>query len=75
MCELGWKCLGVLELSALPSIVMADAERWAAGMPVPCYAIDDETAINVTDGTVEVASEGTGICSPRNAHLGQRAGM
>ena len=28
------------------------------GMPVPCYAIDDETAIKVTDGTVEVVSEG-----------------
>src|SRR5215204_4948461 len=25
MCELGWKSLGVLELTALPSI---DAERW-----------------------------------------------
>ena len=37
---------------------MADAERWAAGMPVPAYAIDDETAIKVVDGTVEVVSEG-----------------
>ena len=37
---------------------MADAEKWAAGMPVPCYAIDDETAIKVTDGNVEVVSEG-----------------
>jgi dipeptidase E len=27
-------------------------------MPVPAYAIDDETAIKVTDGTVEVISEG-----------------
>src|ERR1043165_3008263 len=24
----------------LPENTMADAERWAAGMPVPCYAID-----------------------------------
>jgi dipeptidase E len=37
---------------------MADAERWAAGMRVPGYAIDDETAIKVVDGTVEVVSEG-----------------
>jgi dipeptidase E len=26
--------------------------------PVPAYAIDDETAIKVTDGSVEVVSEG-----------------
>ena len=37
---------------------MADAERWAAGLTVPRYAIDDETAIKVVDGTVEVVSEG-----------------
>ena len=34
------------------------AERWAAGIPSPAYAIDDETAIKVVDGTVEVISEG-----------------
>jgi hypothetical protein len=27
-------------------------------MPVPSYAIDDQTAIKVTDGSVEVVSEG-----------------
>lgn len=37
---------------------MAGAERWAAGMPVQAYAIDDQTAIRVVDGTVEVVSEG-----------------
>lgn len=37
---------------------MADAEKWAAGMSVPGYAIDDETAIKVIDGVVEVVSEG-----------------
>ena len=37
---------------------MADAERWAAGIGGPAYAIDDETAIKVTDGTVDVVSEG-----------------
>ena len=37
---------------------MDDAERWAAGITGSAYAIDDETAIRVTDGTVEVVSEG-----------------
>ena len=37
---------------------MADAEKWAASMPVPGYAIDDQTAIKVVDGAVEVVSEG-----------------
>jgi dipeptidase E len=36
----------------------ADVERWAAGIPVPTYALDDETAVKVTDGNVEVVSEG-----------------
>jgi dipeptidase E len=42
----------------LPDNSMAGAEKWAAGMGVPCYAIDDETAIKVTDGAVDVVSEG-----------------
>lgn len=42
----------------LPSNSMADAERWAATMSVPAYAIDDETAITVVDGAVDVISEG-----------------
>jgi dipeptidase E len=69
----GWKpptggdeTLGIVDFSIFPHLdhedlpenTMADAERWAAGMPVPCYAIDDQTAIKVTDGTVEVVSEG-----------------
>jgi dipeptidase E len=37
---------------------MVDFQRWAAGIQGPAYAIDDETAIRVTDGTVEVVSEG-----------------
>jgi hypothetical protein len=37
---------------------MANAEKGAAGVPVPGYAIDDQTAIKVIDGTVEVVSEG-----------------
>jgi len=37
---------------------MAGAERWAAGFSGPAYVIDDETAIKVTDDTVDVDSEG-----------------
>jgi len=37
---------------------MANAEKWAAGIAGPAYAIDDETAIQFVDGTVEVISEG-----------------
>jgi dipeptidase E len=47
-----------LDHEMLPENTMADAERWAAGIQGPAYAIDDETAIKVTDGTVEVVSEG-----------------
>jgi dipeptidase E len=47
-----------LDHEDLPDNSMADAERWAAGMPVPAYAIDDQTAIKVVDGTVDVVSEG-----------------
>jgi dipeptidase E len=37
---------------------MAHAERWAVGIGGPAYAIDDQTAIKVVDGKVEVVSEG-----------------
>ncbi len=47
-----------LDNEMLPENTMADAERWAAGMPVPAYAMDDQTAIKVVDGAVEVVSEG-----------------
>jgi hypothetical protein len=33
-------------------------KKWAVGMGVPTYAIDDQTAIKVTEGTVEIVSEG-----------------
>ena len=47
-----------LDHPALPENTLADAERWAAGIPGPAYAIDDQTAIQVVDGTVEVISAG-----------------
>ena len=37
---------------------MANAEKWAARIPAPTYAIDDDTAIKVVDGTVDIISEG-----------------
>src|SRR4051794_8617088 len=58
--------LGIVDFSICPHLAqdgmpgnsMAEAERWAAEILGPAYAIDDETAINVVDGTVEVVSEG-----------------
>ncbi len=47
-----------LDHEDLPDNSMAGAEAWAAGMSVPAYAIDDQTAIQVVDGTVDVVSEG-----------------
>jgi dipeptidase E len=37
---------------------LANAEKWAARIPAPTYAIDDQTAIQVVDDAVEVISEG-----------------
>jgi dipeptidase E len=42
----------------LPSNTMANAEKWAATLDCPAYAIDDNTAIRVVDGVVDVVSEG-----------------
>jgi dipeptidase E len=47
-----------LEREDMPDTTLANIEKWAAGISVPAYAIDDETAITVSDGTVEVVSEG-----------------
>ena len=54
----GFSIFPHLDHPDLPDNSMADAERWAAGMSVPAYAIDDQTAIKVIDGEVEVVSEG-----------------
>ena len=37
---------------------LANAEKWAAHIPAPTYAIDDNTAVKVVDGVAEVVSEG-----------------
>ena len=47
-----------LDHEELPDNTLANAERWAAKLAVPGYAIDDETAIKVVDGVIEVISEG-----------------
>jgi dipeptidase E len=60
------RALGVVDFSIFPHLdhekfpenSMASAEKWAASMPGPSYAIDDQTAIKVTEGGVEVVSEG-----------------
>jgi dipeptidase E len=62
----GDRTLGVVDFSIFPHLdnpdlpenTIAVAERWAAGLSNPAYAIDDETAIKVVDGTVEVVSDG-----------------
>jgi len=62
----GDKTLGVVPFSIFPHLenpdlpwnTMATAEKWAADIAGPAYAIDDETAIKVVDGAVEVISEG-----------------
>ncbi|MEU4289307.1 Type 1 glutamine amidotransferase-like domain-containing protein [Kribbella sp. NPDC026596] len=47
-----------LEHEYHPDASLANAERWAARISAPTYAIDDDTAIKVVDGTVDVVSEG-----------------
>jgi dipeptidase E len=58
--------LGLVDFALLPHLdherfpenSLTNAEGWAAAVPVPGYAIDDQTAIKVVDGTIEVVSEG-----------------
>lgn len=60
------RTLGIVDLSIFPHLenpdlpwnTMATAERWTAGMPGAAYAIADQTALKVTNGTVDVVSEG-----------------
>jgi dipeptidase E len=60
------RTLGIVDFSIFPHLdnpdlpwnTMATAEAWATGLSGPKYAVDDETAFKVVDGTVEVVSEG-----------------
>jgi dipeptidase E len=62
----GDEALGVVDFSIFPHLDYPDwpdntldsARQWATKIPGPAYAIDDETAISVVDGTVEIVSEG-----------------
>lgn len=48
-----------------PDASLENAEKWAAKIPRPTYAIDDQTALKVVDGKVEVISEGQWKYFPR----------
>jgi dipeptidase E len=58
--------LGVVDFSICPHLApdgmpgnsMAEAEAWVAEIGGPAYAMDDQSAIVVDDGRVEVVSEG-----------------
>ena len=60
------RALGLVDFTLYPHLNhpdMADAQlsniqKWASGIPVPTYAIDDNTAIKVVDGAVDIVSEG-----------------
>ncbi|MBP6469601.1 MAG: Type 1 glutamine amidotransferase-like domain-containing protein [Chloroflexi bacterium] len=60
------KGLGLVDFALLPHLdhedhpesSTANVARMAAEVPVPTYGIDDETAVKVMDGVVEVVSEG-----------------
>ncbi len=60
----GDRTLGLVDFSIFPHLdlfpehTLANAEKWAAQLGVPGYAMDDQTAITVVDGSVEVISEG-----------------
>jgi dipeptidase E len=60
------RTLGIVDFSIFPHVdhpdlpenTMAAAEQWASGLGNPAYAIDDDTAIKVVDGTIDVVTEG-----------------
>jgi dipeptidase E len=62
----GDETLGLVDFSIFPHLdnpdlpldTVANAERWAAALPNPAYAIDDQTAIRVVDDAVDVISDG-----------------
>jgi dipeptidase E len=62
----GDKTLGLVDFAMFPHLdnpdlpknTLAVAEKWAAKLTVAGYVFDDETALKVTDGAVEVISEG-----------------
>ena len=69
----GDSALGLVDFSICPHLApdgepgnsRAAAEGWAAKLDTPAYAIDDQTAISVVDGVVQVLSEGEWMTFPR----------
>jgi hypothetical protein len=58
-----------LGYNLMPENTMAEVERWAVRIAGPAYAIDDQTAIKVADGTVEVISKGHwNLIGPSRGH-------
>ena len=58
------RTLGLVDFSIFPHLdvfpgnTLTEAKRWAGDIAGPAYAIDDQTAIKVVDGAVEVVTEG-----------------
>jgi dipeptidase E len=58
------RTLGVVDFSIFPHLnvfagnTLAEAQRWASEIGSPAYAMDDDTAIRVVDGAIDVVSEG-----------------
>ena len=69
----GYRPLGLVPFSMgvhldhpeMPDNSLAEYTKWAAGVPVPTYVIDDETAIQVVDGQMTIISEGHWKLFPR----------
>jgi len=53
-----------LDYPAFPHNTMAAAEKWAAGLGFPAYAIDDETAIKWSAAPSKSSLRATGSFSP-----------
>jgi hypothetical protein len=79
------KALGLVDFSVFPHLdredgipasPLAEIEAWAAGLSVPAYVIDDQTAIKVVDGNVELVTEGHWkLLTPKTTSARQCSGM
>jgi dipeptidase E len=64
--EDGDTTLGLIDFSIFPHLdhvdmpenTQADAQQWATTVPGPAYALDDQSAIRMIDGAIDVVSEG-----------------
>ena len=75
------RTLGVVDFSIFPHLdhelmpenTLAEAERWAAEIGGPAYAIDDQTAITVVDGRSRSSPKGSGSGGARQKPTSSRA--